>query len=110
MIEKPIQDYYIKELEQHNIDYIHIPNRAFSKKYRTPKCLKDWPDLTFCTNQEVYMREFGVRGAHKVRKERQQTRMEVWSFNGNVDILTVYSMEEAQQDLLNIFKYSLTYS
>ena len=102
MAEKELQDYYIKFLEKRNIPYIHIPNRAFSKSYRTPKCIKDFPDLDFQYNGTRYLREYGVPGAHLDNKERQWTRMMEYEKQGaNIMILT--SMDAVMDDIQRIF-------
>ena len=75
------------------MDFIHIGNRAFGgkcKNYSTNaftddeiigmsiSCDKYFPDLVFPWHGKVYMVEFGVKDAHKERKEKQQHRMSYW--------------------------------
>ena len=111
MSEKPFQDYYIQILQKYSIDFVRIPNQAAHGKFASSKstavfeekgdqsCIKNFPDLMFCFQGKVYMREFGVKGAHNARKVKQARRMDHWHVNGGIDARTIFSMEEAREDI-----------
>ena len=80
-------------LNARGIPFIHIPNRAFSKKYRTPNNLKHLPDYTFPFGGIVNMWEFGVPGRHEGRKEMQRDMMLSWKHNGGVSMKMIFSVE-----------------
>ena len=101
MKEKPIQDLYIRILAQNNIEYVHIPNRTFSKNYRTPLQLKFLPDLTFLYKGTLYMREVGVPGRHLDQKGKQHDKMMLWH-NQGADIAIITSIEAAMDDMTSI--------
>jgi len=97
MKELPLQHKYIELLESLGLPYLHIPNRAFGK-FKTPGCLKDFPDLMFAYNGRVYQREFGVSGRHLERKQRQLAVMTDWASNGNVNILIINNEDGLKED------------
>ncbi|GAH61173.1 unnamed protein product [marine sediment metagenome] len=54
---------------------IHIPNRAFGKRYKTPGDLKWFPDVLFAYQNRYYFWEFWIRSSgHSDRKEKQWER------------------------------------
>ena len=112
MIEKSFQDWYIYILKIKKIDFFRLNNSTFVKKtnnYNTKavfeegaRCDKFWPDIEFCFNGKVFMREFGIAGKNKERKRKQGLRMEYWGKNGNVDTKFLMNHFECECDLANI--------
>lgn len=111
-IEKEIQDYYISMLQKYSIDFLRLKNNGQKGKSKGAYSYgafreghdnnKYFPDVIFCFNGKVYLREFGERGKNSDRKQKQEIRMFVWRDNGNCDILTVYDMDTACKDWIKI--------
>ena len=99
-----MQSYAESILNQHKIRNIHVPNRAFGNKYRTPENLKQLPDLIFTYNNKLYMREFGLKGQHLDRKEKQLQVMLEWQKQapGITDIRLIWSRAELEEDFKKI--------
>jgi hypothetical protein len=101
--EKPIQDLYTQILDAANIEYIHIGNRMFKNKYRTPLNLKYFADLLFLYEGVLYLRECGIKNRHKDQKEKQMEKMLRWSQQG-ANIRIILTEEAALKDLECIFE------
>ncbi len=110
-IEQEIQGYYLDMLQKYKIDFIRIKN-AGHKSARGAYSYgvnpdgednnKHFPDTMFVFMGKIYCREFGEKGKHSDRKEKQARRMHHWHTQGGVDVLTVYDMETAKKDWIVI--------
>lgn len=92
------------------IDFLHLKNSSFGRRaahnFYTPvfgePCDKHWPDFTFCFRGRVYMMEFGIKGRHKERKQKQQARMKHWGQVGGVFTAKIESAPELKLFLENL--------
>lgn len=112
MIEKEIQDYYLKMCQKYCIDFLRLKNQGFKGKMASSKSYgvfkegspndKYFPDMIFVFMGKVFMREFSMRDGKEYknpeRKKKQWERMKHWQDNGHCDILIVDSLELAEKD------------
>ena len=87
-------------LKARGLKYIHLPNRLFKKNYNNAE-YKSFPDLMFCWQNKTYMREYGIPGRNKDRKQAQWEYMYHWSLEG-VDIKIIWSQEYLMKDFKQI--------
>jgi len=95
MTEKPIQQLYIDILNSLGAPYIHINSKG--GKYQK----KDFPDLLFFY-KGIHLREYGVKGRHSKRKERQlefMRRCKESSNSKDVSYKLIFTENAAKEDL-----------
>lgn len=98
MIEDDIFNYYTNILDIRHIVWYHVNSRA--KKYQK----KNFPDLLFTYERKIYLREFGLKGAHIDRKSKQMEYMRKWHAQAPdiTSIMIILSMDGAVNDLKGI--------
>lgn len=102
--EKPLQDLYIDLLNQLELPWLHIPNRAFSKNARIrydslgKPCVKSLPDLIFCFKGKMYFRELGIKGRHLDNKTDQIFKSKWWCSHCNGSFLIINNEEGLRAD------------
>lgn len=98
MLEKEIFNYYTTILDIRHIEYYHVNGmaRKYQKRY--------FMDLLFTYNNKIYLREFGLKGAHTDRKAKQMEYMRKWHDQAPdiTSIMIILSMEGAIEDLKGI--------
>ncbi len=104
--EKEIFYDFINSLFQKlSIPYIHIKNSSFAgTRYRKPNPenvmmgdVNGHPDYTFCFNEKLYLREYGIEGKNLDQKGKQLERMRLWAKQG-ADIKLIFSEEAMMAD------------
>jgi len=99
-----MQSYAESILNQRDIEFLHIPNSTFKGGKKRSSKLKDQPDLLFTFRDKMYLREFGVKGSHLDRKERQAQKMLKWQKQAPAitDIRLIWSRAELEEDFKKI--------
>lgn len=98
MIEKDIQKYFIAELKKNNVPYFHIDDcvyMACRRKHVSALSIKYFPDILMAYNKKIWMVEFGIKGRHLERKEKQKDYMLNWHNYGDVGWRIIQSVDGA---------------
>jgi hypothetical protein len=110
-IEQDIQKFYIDQLQKHKIDFVRIKNSTFKSKGGSPythafndhfAAHKFFPDIIFCHNKQVYLREFKEKGKNPSWQLMQEKRMDYWREHGSCNIGFIYTLEGAISDFNTI--------
>lgn len=100
-----MQDLAFRVSEANGVEWYHIPNRVFKDRKLKDRSdggkLKSKPDCSFMWRRTFYMREFGLPGTHKKRKDEQRACMARWAAQG-ADVGVVETRGELVRFFLKI--------
>jgi hypothetical protein len=116
MIEKTIQDKYIKMLNSHRLPFVHVKNAGqrtgvYHDCLGQP-CTKHFPDIAFGHNGKFHVRELAVEctiddrgvahGRHADRKNKQMAKGVWWAKATGGTFKVIKSLEELYQDFAEL--------